>query len=75
MYDECNVGRRPIEAEPLNTPCPALYTAIHRTSEPPQLTPTVHQAVRWIAQLGGFLPLPPDAPSGDQSADDTSALS
>jgi len=33
----------------------ALYAAIHRTSELPETLPTVHQVVRWIAQLGGFL--------------------
>jgi hypothetical protein len=33
----------------------ALYAAIHHTSAPPQQTPKVYQAVRWIAQLGGFL--------------------
>lgn len=35
----------------------ALYCTIHRTPVPPDLTPppTLRQAVRWIAQLGGFL--------------------
>ena len=33
----------------------ALYVAIHRTSVLPDTVPTVHQVVRWIAQLGGFL--------------------
>jgi len=33
----------------------ALYIRIHRTSLLPQSLPTVRQAVRWIAQLGGFL--------------------
>lgn len=33
----------------------ALYAAIHRTSALPETVPTVHQVVRWIAQLGGFL--------------------
>jgi hypothetical protein len=33
----------------------ALYMRIHRTSSLPQIPPTVRQAVRWIAQLGGFL--------------------
>lgn len=33
----------------------ALYTFLHKHPLPPSLTPTVHQAVRWIAQLGGFL--------------------
>ena len=33
----------------------ALYMRIHHTSSLPQTPPTVRQAVRWIAQLGGFL--------------------
>jgi hypothetical protein len=33
----------------------ALYAIIHKTTIAPQQTPTVRQAVRWIAQLGGFL--------------------
>ena len=33
----------------------ALYTAIHRSALLPATAPTVRQAVRWIAQLGGFL--------------------
>ena len=32
----------------------ALYCAIHRTTILPPTPPTLHQAVRWIAQLGGF---------------------
>jgi hypothetical protein len=33
----------------------ALYTAIDRWADLPAVAPTVRQAVRWIAQLGGFL--------------------
>lgn len=33
----------------------ALYIAIHRRASLPETPPTVRQAVRWIAQLGGFL--------------------
>lgn len=33
----------------------ALYSRIHRTTSLPPAPPTVRQAVRWIAQLGGFL--------------------
>lgn len=33
----------------------ALYMRIHRTTALPATPPTVRQAVRWIAQLGGFL--------------------
>ncbi len=33
----------------------ALYCAIHRVARPPATPPSLHQAVRWIGQLGGFL--------------------
>lgn len=33
----------------------ALYTFIHKQPMPLALAPTVHQALRWIARLGGFL--------------------
>jgi hypothetical protein len=33
----------------------ALYLRIHKTTKFPQTPPSTHQAVRWIAQLGGFL--------------------
>jgi len=33
----------------------ALYMRIHKSSRLPDTVPTIHQAVRWIAQLGGFL--------------------
>jgi len=33
----------------------ALYMRIHKSKRLPDEVPTVHQAVRWIAQLGGFL--------------------
>ena len=33
----------------------ALYCYIHKTPIPPTEPPTLHQAIRWIAQLGGFL--------------------
>ncbi len=33
----------------------ALYCYIHRTNQPPAKAPDLRQAVRWIAQLGGFL--------------------
>ena len=33
----------------------ALYMRIHRTAVLPDQPPTIRQAVRWIAQLGGFL--------------------
>lgn len=33
----------------------ALYAHHHRTIHLPDTPPTLHQATRWIAQLGGFL--------------------
>jgi hypothetical protein len=33
----------------------ALYAFIHRSSRLPAQPPSLHQATRWIAQLGGFL--------------------
>lgn len=33
----------------------SLYCIIHKTAVPPDTPPTLHQAVRWIAKLGGFL--------------------
>jgi hypothetical protein len=32
-----------------------LYSKIHRTKDYPTRPPTIREAVRWIAQLGGFL--------------------
>lgn len=33
----------------------ALFAFMHRTTRLPTCPPTLHQATRWIAQLGGFL--------------------
>lgn len=33
----------------------ALYMRIHKTTVLPKTIPSSHQAIRWIAQLGGFL--------------------
>lgn len=33
----------------------ALYTFLHKQPLPPAAPPTVRQAIRWLAQLGGFL--------------------
>jgi hypothetical protein len=47
-----------------DTPCTALleddewqarYCTSHRTPTPPAAPPSLHQAVRWLAQRGGFL--------------------
>jgi len=33
----------------------SLYCTVHRTPIPPEKPPTLQEAVRWIARLGGFL--------------------
>ena len=33
----------------------ALYVTIHKTNRVPEAPPTLKQAVRWVAQLGGFI--------------------
>ncbi len=42
----------------------ALYCYVHQCWEPPQQPPTIGEAVRWIAQLGGFLGRKSDAHPG-----------
>jgi hypothetical protein len=42
----------------------ALYCAIHKTAQPPSRPPSLAQAVRWIAHLGGFLGRKGDGPPG-----------
>jgi hypothetical protein len=42
----------------------ALVCIIHHTAAPLATPPTLRQAVRWIAQLGGFLARPSDGDSG-----------
>lgn len=42
----------------------ALCCVIQRTSTPPSTPPTLRQAVRWIAQLGGFLARSADGDPG-----------
>ena len=42
----------------------ALYWTIHQTSTPPETPPSLHEAVRWIARLGGFLARPRDGEPG-----------
>jgi hypothetical protein len=42
----------------------ALYCATQRTPTPPEAPPSLRQAVRWIAQLGGFLARPGDGEPG-----------
>jgi len=45
----------------------ALACIIHHTSIPPAEPPTLRQAVRWIAQLGGFLGRKSDGEPGVQT--------
>jgi hypothetical protein len=42
----------------------ALYCKIHKTSSPPSNPPTIYEAIRWIAQLGGFLARKSDGEPG-----------
>jgi len=42
----------------------ALYMRIHKTSLLPKSPPTTYQAIRWIAQLGGFLARKSDGEPG-----------
>jgi len=42
----------------------ALYCIIHRTPAPPPTPPSLRQAVRWIAHLGGFLARAADGEPG-----------
>jgi hypothetical protein len=42
----------------------ALYCRIHQTAVLPEEVPTLRQAVRWIARLGGFLDRKSDGESG-----------
>ncbi len=45
----------------------ALYCTIHQTPVRPATPPTLRQAVRWIAQLGGFLARKGDGEPGVQT--------
>jgi hypothetical protein len=45
----------------------SLYGRMHQTSRPPATPPTLRQAVRWIAQLGGFLGRKSDGEPGVQT--------
>lgn len=42
----------------------ALYCLVHKTHQPPQEPPSLAEAIRWIAQLGGFLARKADGPPG-----------
>jgi hypothetical protein len=45
----------------------ALYCAVHRTPTPCTETPTLRQAVHWIAELGGFIGRKSDGEPGPQT--------
>ena len=45
----------------------ALYCRIHHTSRPPATAPPLRQAIRWIAQLGGFIGRANDGEPGTQT--------
>jgi hypothetical protein len=45
----------------------ALCCYVHRQTTPPSKVPTVKEAVRWIAQLGGFLARKNDGPPGTKT--------
>ena len=45
----------------------ALYCRIHRTPVPPATAPPLKQAIRWIAQLGGFIGRAHDGEPGSQT--------
>lgn len=45
----------------------ALYCRIHHTPNPPATAPPLQQAVRWIAQLGGFIGRARDGQPGIQT--------
>jgi hypothetical protein len=44
----------------------ALYCAIHKTTQPPSTPPPLGQAVRWVAQLGGYMGRKSDGPPGTE---------
>lgn len=45
----------------------ALYCRIHHTPLPPATAPPLRQAIRWIAQLGGFIGRASDGEPGTQT--------
>lgn len=45
----------------------ALYGFLHKTQSPPQQVPSLTQAIRWLAQLGGFLGRKGDGDPGPMS--------
>jgi hypothetical protein len=53
----CEAVLQPVEWQ-------ALYCRMHRTTRPPDTVPSLHQAIRWIAALGGYLNRRHDPPPG-----------
>jgi hypothetical protein len=53
----CGMVLQPVEWQ-------ALYCRVHRTTRPPDTVPSLHQAIRWIATLGGYLNRRHDPPPG-----------
>jgi hypothetical protein len=53
----CEVVLQPVEWQ-------AVYCRVHRTTRPPDTVPSLHQAIRWIATLGGYLNRRHDPPPG-----------
>jgi len=45
----------------------ALYCTVHQTSTPPDVPPSLHAAILWIARLGGFLARKADGEPGVQT--------
>ena len=45
----------------------ALCCYVHRQTTPPEKAPSVREAIRWIAQLGGFLARKNDGPPGTKT--------
>jgi hypothetical protein len=53
----CEAVLQPVEWQ-------ALYCRMHRTTRPPDTVTSLHQAIRWIATLGGYLNRRHDPPPG-----------
>src|SRR5258708_4182422 len=67
----CKAARE-VPQEPVSRWLPAaqwqaLCCYVHRQTKAPKVAPSVHQAVRWIAQLGGFLARKSDGQPGTKT--------
>lgn len=54
-YSAREAGDQPATVVFLDIEWQAAYCALHQGQAPPKETPTLREAVRWVAQLGGFL--------------------